>query len=300
MPLTLNLYILQFLDYCQYQKRYSKHTTIAYKTDLTSFATFLFLEFNEINIELAKTTYIRSWLAGLKEAGVTSKSILRKLSCIRSFYNFLLKKEVIKINPAIIITAPKIPKRLPVFLEKNATDALFADTVFTEGLVGLTEKLLLLLLYSTGIRRGEIINIKEHSIDFAIGTLKVLGKGNKERILPLSQSLIDQIKFYIAEKRKAGFSNIDNFLFVNLKGKALDPKQVYNIAKKYLSKVTTAVKNSPHVLRHSFATQLMNNGADLNAVKELLGHSSLAATQIYTHNNIEKLKNAHKIAHPKA
>jgi integrase/recombinase XerC len=193
-----------------------------------------------------------------------------------------------------------MPKRLPQFVEEKDTRNLFSEVEFSEGFKGDTEKLVLEILYNTGMRKAELIGLKEHQIDISNCQIKVLGKGNKERIIPVSKVLMTDIKLYIAEKRRVMGRSEENFLFVNGKGKLLDPKVVYNIAKKYLSKVTTIDKKSPHILRHSFATHLMNNGADLNAVKELLGHSSLAATQIYTHNTIEKLKDVYKKAHPKA
>ena len=300
MYLTYPQYQQQFLDYCRFQKRYSNHTVIAYQNDLTAFFTFLVQEFDETNINSIKTTFIRTWLASLKEDDITSKTINRKISSLRSFFKYLLKQEVVKVNPVTSIISPKMPKRLPQFVEEKDTHNLLENSIFDEGLKGQTEKIILQILYNTGIRKAELINLKEHQIDMGNSGIKVLGKGNKERIIPVSKQLIIDIKNYITEKRRLLGPSEDNFLLVTLKGKPLDPKLVYNIAKKYLSQVTTIEKKSPHILRHSFATHLMNNGADLNAVKELLGHSSLAATQVYTHNTIEKLKDVYKKAHPKA
>jgi integrase/recombinase XerC len=290
----------QFLDYLRFQKRYSPHTIISYENDLTAFATFLTKEYESPAIDSIKTTYIRTWLADLKENGISSKSINRKISSLRSFFKYLLKNEVVKVSPVTAIISPKMPKRLPQFVEEKDVKNLFGETVFSEGFKGLTEKLILEILYNTGTRKAELINLKEYQIDFSNSNIKVTGKGNKERIIPINNQLIDQIKLYIAEKRRLIGREEKNFLLVSEKGKPLDPKYVYNIAKKYLSLVTTIDKKSPHIFRHSFATHLMNNGADINAVKELLGHSSLAATQIYTHNTIEKLKDVYKKAHPKA
>jgi integrase/recombinase XerC len=300
MQQTFLQYQQQFLHYLRFQKRYSQHTIISYENDLAGFATFLATEYPDTNINKVKTTYIRTWLASLKEMDMASKSINRKISSLRSFFKYLLKNEIVQVNPVSTIISPKMPKRLPQFVEEGDTTNLLTNTVFSEGFAGLTEKLLLEILYNTGIRKAELINLKEHQIDNSNSNIKVLGKGNKERIIPVSKTLIDAIKYYILEKRKLFERNEENHLLVSNKGKPLDPKTVYNITKKYLSQVTIIDKKSPHILRHSFATHLMNNGADLNAVKELLGHSSLAATQVYTHNTIGKLKDVYKKAHPKA
>jgi integrase/recombinase XerC len=300
MQQTFPQYQVQFLDYLRFQKRYSPHTIISYENDLTAFDTFLTKEYDSPPIDQIKTSYIRTWLADLKENGISSKSINRKISALRSFFKYLLKDEVVKLNPVTAIISPKMPKRLPQFVEEKDINDLFKEIIFAEGFKGVTEKLALEILYNTGTRKAELINLREYNIDISNSNIKVLGKGNKERIIPISKQLVEEIKFYIAEKRRLIGRDEANFLLVSEKGKPLDPKYVYNIAKKYLSQVTTIDKKSPHILRHSFATHLMNNGADLNAVKELLGHSSLAATQIYTHNTIEKLKDVYKKAHPKA
>lgn len=300
MQQTFSQYQVEFLNYLRFQKRYSSHTIISYENDLTSFATFLVNGYDTPAIDKIKTTYIRTWLAGLKENNISSKTINRKISSLRSFFKYLLKNEVVVVNPVTAIISPKMPKRLPQFVEEKDIDSLLVETVFSGGFKGLTEKLLLEILYNTGTRKAELINLKEHDLDFSNSNIKVLGKGNKERIIPINNLLKEEIKYYIAEKRRLIGRDDANYLFVSEKGKPLDPKYVYNIAKKYLSQVTTIDKKSPHILRHSFATHLMNNGADINAVKELLGHSSLAATQIYTHNTIEKLKDVYKKAHPKA
>ncbi len=289
-----------FLDQLRFQKRYSSHTIIAYENDLSSFSQFLRTEFEEIEVDKIKTTYVRTWLASMKEAEMSSRSLNRKISSLRSFFKYLLKNELVSANPVSAIISPKMPKRLPQFVEEKDTHDLFSTVVFSEGFKGLTEKLVLEVLYHTGIRKAELIGIQEHSIDRMNSNIKVKGKGNKERIIPISHILANEIKFYIEEKKKIWGKMENTTLFITAKGKPLDPKQVYNIANKYLKKITTIEKKSPHILRHSFATHLMNNGADLNAVKELLGHSSLAATQVYTHNTIEKLKDVYKKAHPKA
>jgi integrase/recombinase XerC len=300
MHIPFEKYQQQFLEHLKYQKRYSQHTIISYENDLSAFSTFMLKEFPDTEIDKIKTTFIRTWLAEMKEDDLASRSLNRKISALRSFFKYLLKNDVVKVNPVTAIISPKMPKRLPQFVEEKDTHNLFSEVVFSEGFKGLTEKLILEILYNTGMRKAELISLKEHQMDMSNSQIKVLGKGNKERIIPVSKILMIDIKLYIAEKRRLIGRGEENFLFVTDKGKPLDPKQVYNIAKKYLTKVTTIDKKSPHILRHSFATHLMNNGADLNAVKELLGHSSLAATQIYTHNTIEKLKDVYKKAHPKA
>ena len=293
-------YQTDFIDYLRFQKRYSPNTIIAYQNDLETFATYLRSSYEITDALAVKTTYIRSWLAEIKDNDMTSRSINRKISSLRSFFKYLLKQELIKVNPTTTITSPKVPKRLPQFVEEKGTESLMYETEFEPNFAGQTEKLILQILYNTGIRKAELINLQEHNIDKSNRQLKVLGKGNKERIIPLNQEVISAIFDYIDEKRKLHGKLDHGLLLVSAKGKILDPKAVYNIVKKHLGNVTTIDKKSPHILRHTFATHLMNKGADLNAVKELLGHASLAATQVYTHNTIEKLKDVYKKAHPKA
>ena len=301
MQLSPEKYGREFLDHLRFQKRYSPHTIISYEIDLSQF--FEFLRKNELShleIPEIKTTYIRTWLAEMKENKISSKSVNRKISSLRSFFKYLLKNEMVTVNPLTAIISPKVPKRLPQFVEENDMEKLFSGVVFTEGFRGITELLILKTLYQTGIRKSELIGILEQDADLSGSTVKVLGKGNKERIIPVNPMLMKELQDYITEKKNLIGSNENDHLFVTDRGKQLGSKEVYNIVKKYLAQVTTISKKSPHILRHSFATHLMNSGADLNAVKELLGHSSLAATQIYTHNNIEKLKDIYKKAHPKA
>lgn len=300
MSIPHHIHRQNFFEFLQFQKRYSKHTLVSYKNDLDSFFSFIQNQYPEAPITEIKAVYVRSWLADMKDNKMSARSLNRKISSLRSFFKFLLKKDIVKSNPVNGITSPKMPKRLPQFITEIDTDKLFNEIEFSKGFKGLTEKLLLQVLYFTGIRKAELIGIKEYDIDKMNSQIKVLGKGNKERIIPVNSLLINDLEFYAKEKKKLNLCNETNNLFVSEKGASLDPKQVYNIAKKYLSKVTTIEKKSPHILRHTFATHLMNNGAELNAVKELLGHASLAATQIYTHNSIEKLKDVYKKAHPKA
>lgn len=285
-----------FLDYLRFQKRYSQHTIIAYKKDLDDFFLFLADAFESPKLNEITSAIVRSWLARLKEENIISKSINRKISSLKSFFKYLMKEGVVDATPMSIITSPKISKRLPVYVEEKDIQTLFNYVEFPDDYTGKTEKLIIELFYNTGLRVSELISLKKSQLDLANSYIKVLGKGNKERIIPLQKDLLHQLKKYINEKQQ----DQSDFVFTNKNGKALYARQVYNIVKRYLSLVTTVQKKSPHILRHSFATHLTNNGADLNAVKELLGHSSLAATQVYTHNSIERLKDVFKKAHPKA
>ncbi len=293
-------YINSFLDYLKFQKRYAEHTIVSYEHDLISFFDFLHFQFNEYEVKSIKPAYVRSWLADLKSNENSSKTINRKISSLKTFFKYLLRQEEIEVSPMTTIVSPKQSKRLPQFVDKRDTETLFAHVEFTDDWTGKTEKIILSILYNTGIRQAELIGLKEDQIDYSNYAIKVLGKGSKERIIPVSIDLLEDIKNYIKAKSEVLETPDTVFLLVRENGKKLYPKWVYNTVKKYLSMVTTIDKRSPHILRHTFATHLSNNGADLNAIKELLGHSSLAATQIYTHNTIEKLKDIYKKAHPKA
>ena len=300
MPQTLAIHIQEFLDYLKFQKRYSKHTITSYETDLLAFGSFLQTHYDESDPGEIRPAFVRTWLASLKEQDQTAKSINRKISTLRSFFKHLLKNEVVNTSPMAVISSLKNAKRLPQFVDKKDMSLLFGHVQFPEGWRGSTERLLLQILYNTGVRQAELICLQQNHIDLNNSSIKVLGKGNRERIIPISTELGASIQAYIKLKKEifpeTGIAN----LLLNEKGKVLYPRYVYDVAKKYLSLVTTIEKKSPHILRHSFATHLTNNGADINAIKELLGHSSLAATQIYTHNSIEKLKDAFNKAHPKA
>lgn len=294
-------YIQSFLDYLKFQKRYSRHTILAYDKDLQAFFTYLNDQYGETPLQEIKPTFIRSWLAELKATeDCSAKTINRKISSLRSFFKFHLKLSTISANPMASVKGPKIPKKLPAFVNEADMETLFRHVEFADNWKGQTEKLILLLLYHTGMRKSELINLKNQHLDLGKNAVKVLGKGNKERIIPLNTGLVQNLAAYIKNKNVQFDSAVDDALFLTEKGKKMGPRQVYTIAKNYLSLITTIDKKSPHILRHSFATHLMNGGADLNAVKELLGHSSLASTQVYTHNTIEKLKDVFKKAHPKA
>lgn len=292
--------IQPFIDYLKFEKRYSVHTIISYQTDLTSFFAYLTEQYGILGLREITHSIIRSWLAGLKEKKLTSKSLNRKVSTLRSFFKYHLKRGAITVMPTVNVIAPKISKRLPVFMQEADTKELLKTlNASTEDWKTLNARMLISLFYATGMRLSELINLKEKQLDPARLQVRVLGKGNKERIIPVSKDVFRQIRSYQELKRKTFGATVD-LLLVTEKGKGMYPKYAWLLVNKYLGQASTLDKKSPHVLRHTFATHLMNNGADLNAVKELLGHASLAATQVYTHNTIEKLKDVHKKAHPKA
>ncbi len=292
--------ISPFLDYLKFEKRYSPHTLTAYQTDLTDFFLFQHTTFDECALKTANHNQIRTWLASLKEKGIAAKTINRKISSLKSFFKYNLKTGVVALSPMGKIISPKVGKRLPVFVKEDDTKQLLtALNAATENWQSLNAKMLITIFYATGMRLSELINLKESQIDAGRHHIKVLGKGNKERILPINKELLAEISNYQQLKRKE-FEAPENTLLVTEKGKKLYPRYAWQLVNKHLGQSTTLNKKSPHILRHTFATHLMNNGADLNAVKELLGHSSLASTQVYTHNTIEKLKDIHKKAHPKA
>ena len=294
------IYIQTFLNYLKFQKRYSQHTIISYENDLKDFFDFIEIKYGDLSLAEISATLIRTWLAGLKQNKMASKSINRKISTLKSFFKYQLRKETISVSPMATIVSLKVSRRLPSFIEEKEIDTLFHHVEFPDTWEGKTNRLLLQIFYQTGMRLSELINLKVSQIDRSNRNIKVVGKGNKERIIPVSNELLTDIFNYINEK-KTGIENYDTIhLLINEKGKKLKPRYVYTKVKEYLSYVTTNERKSPHILRHSFATHLTNNGADINAVKELLGHSSLAATQIYTHNSIEKLKDIHKKSHPKS
>lgn len=302
MSATYPNIIQPFLDYLRFQKRYSRHTVISYQNDLTSFFDFIALTYGEVQLTEISGSAVRSWLASLKEKGMESRTLNRKISALKSFFKFELKAGKIDTSPMGTVVSPKNKKRLPQYVDEKGTKVLFNYVEFEDNWKGRTDHLVMQLFYNTGMRQAELVGLKASQIDIANCQVKVLGKGNKERVIPISQELMRQLTSYMQEK-KTQFAKFDEeFVLVNEKGIKLYPKYVYNTVKKYLSErdVTTIEKRSPHILRHTFATQLMNNGADINAVKELLGHSSLAATQVYTHNTIDKLKDIYKRAHPKA
>jgi integrase/recombinase XerC len=301
----LEAFISAFEAYLKFEKRYSGHTIRGYGDDLLAFATYVRADFGELGVLEISPAVVRSWLAALKEGGMSSRSINRKISSLRSFYKYLLRMGVVAQSPMTAIIAPKAARRLPVFVEQQQMAELFSEVEFPDDWTGLTDRLLLALLYNTGMRLGELINLKESQIDASSRVIKVLGKGNKERVIPVSGVLLEAVRDYQAKKYALREGVLPGgadgeVLLVGKSGRRLYPKYVYRVVQRYLAQVTTLEKKSPHVLRHTFATHLMNEGAELNSVKELLGHASLAATQVYTHNTIEKLKDIYKRAHPKA
>ena len=293
--------IQSFLDYLKFEKRYSLHTVRSYHDDLHQFFDFLETQFGQTKLKEISHSFVRSWLALLKEQNMTSRTINRKISSLKSFFKHQLKQGNLDQTPMTKVIAQKLNKRLPVFIkEEDVANLISTLQNNTEDWDGLNTKMIITLLYNTGIRLSELINLKENQIDFYKKQIKVLGKGNKERIIPVNSDTLQSIKEYTDHKKRE-FGKMDNTLLVTAKGKKPYAKYAYNLVNKILSdNIRTLDKKSPHVLRHTFATHLMNNGANLDAVKELLGHASLATTQIYTHTTIEKLKDVYKKAHPKA
>ena len=292
----------KFLRYIQNEKRYSNHTLKAYRNDLDQFQSYLEDTYGTSPPESASHFMIRSWLVSLLDNSISTKTINRKISTLKSFYKYLSRENVIQANPMLKVIAPKNGKTLPSFVKEKDMDRLMNDIKFNDDFTGIRNKLLIQFFYSTGMRLSELINLQITDINLDGLALKVLGKRNKERIIPISKTLATAIAGYLnyRDHQLAELNTENNFLFITEKGKQSYPKLVYRITNKYLSYVSTNPKKSPHTLRHSFATSMLNHGADLNAVKELLGHASLAATQIYTHNTIEKLKNVYEHAHPRA
>jgi len=285
------------LDYLSYEKKYSAHTSISYKADLEQFFAFLNPSQEEFPITEVNYQQIRKWVVSLMDSGISPKSVNRKLSSLKSFFKYLQRRETIAVNPMSRISGPKIPKRLPEFVDESSMSNLLDGAVFEDNFKGMTDRLMIDLFYQAGLRRSELANLQERDIDVSNGSIKVLGKRNKERMIPVSVMLMRNLEGYLQVKQDRKISN--PMLLVNEKGNSLSEAYIYKTVKTYLGGVTTLSKKSPHVLRHTFATHLLDNGADINAVKDLLGHASLSATQIYTHNTIDKLKKSYKQAHPR-
>lgn len=300
MPVADRPHIQSFLDYLKFEKRYSFHTLTSYTTDLIEFYDYAEIQFGATALKDTTSAFVRSWLASLKDKGLSSKSLNRKISSLKSFFKYHMKTGAIVSTPMDKVISPKIGKRLPVFVKEEDTRMLLETlNSAAEDWKSLNAKMLVIIFYATGMRLSELINLSENQIDFSREQIKVLGKGNKERVIPVSREVIAAIRNYQQLKNKE-FEGMNNSLLVTERGKKLYPRYAWKLVNQVLGEASTLDKKSPHVLRHTFATHLMNNGADLNAVKELLGHSSLASTQVYTHNTIEKLKDIHKKAHPKA
>lgn len=290
--------INHFLDYLLLEKKYSQHTVTAYGNDLKSFKVFCFEEFGDENIILVNYSQIRSWIVSLVESNISNRTINRKISSLKTFYKFLQKTKQIEISPLAKHKALKIAKRIQVpFSEKEIEEVLSSDNNSSD-FESIRDKLIVELLYSTGMRRSELIHLKLNDIDFSNQVVKVLGKRNKERFIPLLKSVKSSLREYLICRSK--IETNESYLLLTKKGKKTYDTLVYRIINNYFSSVSSKVKRSPHVIRHSFATHLLNEGADLNSVKELLGHSSLASTQVYTHSSLGKLKEVYNNAHPRS
>ncbi|MGK0138676.1 MAG: integrase/recombinase XerC [Algoriphagus sp.] len=288
-----------FLSYLENEKRLSLHTVTAYKKDLFQFSSHISEVFETSSPEHANFREIRSWIVSLSNEKLANTSINRKIASLKAFYAYLLRKKKIEKSPMLKVQSLKTPSKLPVFISESGMENLLENIPFSDNFSGSRDHMILEMLYGTGIRLSELVHLKETDFDLFDSKITVLGKRSKYRIIPLPVKLRLKLVSYLAQKAQK-FDISDTSLFVTDKGKKLYPVFVQRLVKKYLALVSTQTKKSPHILRHTFATHLLNKGADLNAIKELLGHSSLSATQIYTHNSIEQLKNIHKQAHPKA
>ncbi len=288
-----------FIDYLVKERNYSNNTIIAYKNDLNVFKNYCLKEFKHENLRTTDYSYIRSWIVSLVESGLTNRSVNRKISVLRSYFNFLLKIGEIEKNPLKNHKPLKEEKKVQVPFSENEINLLLNGNYFTKDYEGTMIKTLIELFYSTGLRLSEVTNLKRTSVDLVNKKIKVLGKRNKERIIPIIDPLKNQLFKYQELKREIIEESENQFFFVDKKNLKLKNIYVYKLVNNYLNKVSTKSKRSPHMLRHSFATHLLNNGADINSVKELLGHASLAATQIYTHTSMEKIKSIYKKSHPR-
>lgn len=289
-----------FLKYLQFEKRLSPNTFLAYQTDLEQLREFLHTTYAHEDIVSADYLMVRSWIVTLVESGLEPASVNRKIACLRTFFRFLLARDKIAKDPMSKINVLRTKKRLPGFVREEDMVNLLDKNVFPDTFEGCRDRLILEIFYGTGIRLSELIHLKERSIDFRHRTIKVLGKRNKERVIPFSSGLVLIIKNYIAVRNREVEMKAHGNLLVRTNGEPCYPAMVSRIVKKYLEQFSAVERRSPHILRHTYATHLLNRGADLNAVKDLLGHSSLAATQVYTHNSVEKLKKVFEQAHPKA
>ena len=289
------MYKEKFIDYLLSEKRFSKHTITSYTADIEQFILFLLHKYQiKENISEVSFQLVRSWVASLLEEGVLPRSVTRKISTLRTYFKFLIREEYIFENPMLKVVSPKSKKRLPLFVEEDKIESLLNEIDFDDGFIGERDKLIIEFFYVTGVRVSELINIRISDINIADNIVKVLGKRNKERLIPLSIGSKEKLQYFIEKY------DIKDYLFTNIEGKKVYTKLVYRVVKRYIGKISSINKKSPHILRHTFATHMLNNGADINAIKELLGHANLSATQIYTHNTIEKLKSVYKQAHPRA
>ena len=289
-----------FLDYLRFEKHYSQHTVRSYDNDIGQFFSFINMHKGTYKIAEINSTDVRSWMIFLLDKGYSTVSVHRKISSLRTFFRFNIRAGIIKVNPVENIILPKRQKRLPVFIEETSLDRLLDHYSFGEGYNGIRDRTIIEMLYTTGMRKAELIGLRINDVDIGNRTVRVLGKRNKERIIPLIGSFCENLSLYIDLRNENFPDQTEGWLFLTDRGNKLYDKFVYNTVKRYLDMVTTIEKKSPHVLRHTFATHMLNHGADLNSVKEILGHANLSATQVYTHNTFEKLKKVYKQAHPRA
>ena len=287
----------EFLKYLQYEKRYSKNTILSYENDLQQFVVFCEVNFGIFEPNTITERQVRAWIVDLSKQNILPRSINRKITTLRVFFTFLKRFDLVPLNPVEKFNRVKQKKELPSLVDEAAIDTLFSELEFGDDYEGLRDRIIIELLYATGIRLSELLNIKVQDLDFGKSSVKVLGKRNKERIVPLYETLNENVKHYLSIRKEQQFDS--EYLFLTAKGRKVYEKLVYRLVTTSLGHVTTLEKKSPHVLRHTFATHMLNNGADLHSVKELLGHANLSATQIYTHNSFEKLKNTYKQAHPR-
>ncbi|WP_298303502.1 tyrosine-type recombinase/integrase [Flavobacterium sp.] len=288
-----------FQDYLQLEKNYSLHTVNAYVNDLVFFQEFLIENFDTKKLEDVNYSMIRSWIVSMVDNDISNSSVNRKISSLKSFYKFLLKTKQIENSPLLKHKSLKTPKKIQIPFSEKELDQVLNQLTYPEGFDGIRDKLIIDLFYTTGIRRVELIDLKMQNVDLSNNTLKVLGKRNKERILPILPIISKQIRSYLLERTKIEVIKDKEHFFLMLKGVKLNDSFVYRLINYYFSNVSEKVKRSPHILRHTFATHMLNNGADLNSVKELLGHSSLASTQVYTHNSLAELKKVYGNSHPR-
>lgn len=292
-------YLKQFHDYLYLEKNYSLHTILAYCKDIEFFQVYLQNEFDDCNLANVNYSQIRSWIVSLSDDGKSNSSINRKISSLKAFYKFLLKSKQIENNPLVKHKALKTPRNLQIPFSEKELNEVLNHLIFPDDFEGIRDKLIIDLFYTTGIRRSELINLELQNIDLVNDTIKVLGKRSKERIIPILPNVKENIVKYLKKRNCITDALSNNYLFLKINGVKLNDSLVYRIINYYFSNVSEKVKKSPHILRHTFATHLLNNGADINSVKELLGHSSLASTQVYTHSSLSELKKVYSNAHPR-
>ncbi len=291
------IYVNRFVEYLQSERRYSSHTVEAYERDLRQWEEYIEAHYGVNGVGQITKPMVRSWLVWLMERGMQPSTVHRKFSALRRYFRWLRQNDFIQHNPLQNIRLPKVPKRLPKSLGPREVEQMLSRELYPEGWRGIRDRMVIVMLYGLGLRRSELIELKDEDIDLSRRVMRIRGKGGKERLLPLSEPFVREIRSYWEHRRRSGLDN-GGYFFIDKGGNKLTPKRVYTITKHYISKVSDSVMKSPHVLRHSFATHLLNEGADLQAIRELLGHASLAATQVYTHVGIDRLRDIYRKAHP--